>query len=186
MKFFKKPVVAVLLTIIVVIASTLLSIGIKFGNKAQGVIDGFYDGVYANGYTQNSIASHLRNINSYADGLAAIANNYDIDTSSIKDSSEDLKLALSYSYGDASYIYYCYSSLMTDVIEIQDALGRVELNERDTSGVEQYSANISGARSSIETAGYNETVREFTREYGSFPGTSLALLAGVDFPTLFS
>lgn len=186
MKFFKKPFVAVLLTIIIVIISTLLSIGIKFGNQAQGVIDGFYDGVYANGYTQNSIASHLRNINSYADGLVTIANNYDIDTSSIREKSENLKLALSYSYGDANYIYYCYSSLMTDVIGIQDALGRVELSERDASGVEQYSSNINGATNSIETAGYNESVREFIREYGSFPGQGLARLAGVNFPSYFS
>ena len=186
MSFFKKRGVAFLLTICVIIASTLLSVNVKLGKKSQAITDGFYDGVVFNGYTQKSIASHLRNINGYADGLVTIARNYDIDTGNVEDASDWLKMALNYSQGQASYIYSVYQGLMIALNVLEDQLARTDLAERDASGVEQYISSITGAQSAIESAGYNESVREFMRSYDRFPTNTLGALAGVDMPEYFS
>ena len=45
MKIFKNRAVAVLLCVLIVIASTLLSTNVKLGREADGVSDGFYKGV---------------------------------------------------------------------------------------------------------------------------------------------
>lgn len=186
MKFFKRRGGAFLAAAVMVIASTLLSVNIKLGGKSQDVIDGFYDGVYYNGYTQKSLASHLRNISAYADGIITIANNYDIDTEDAKWASDDLKNSLRYSYGYAGHIYYCYDELISLVAELEDKLGRVELSERDQEGLADYSSSIDGAQSAIETCGYNESVREFLRDYMRFPAENLADLAGTQLPEYFS
>ena len=185
MSFFKKPGIAVFLTVIIVIASTLLSVNVKLGKKCQTITDGFYDGVEFNGYTQKSIASHLKNINAYADGLVTIAKNYDIDTTDLEDASEWLKLALNYSHGYASYIYSEYQGLIKAVTTLEDQLSRVELSERDASGVAQYTSSITGAQSAIESAGYNESVRELLRSYDRVPTDMLAAMAVVSMPEYF-
>lgn len=186
MKFLRKTPVAVVIAALLVIAATLLSVNVKLGSKARAVTDGFYDGVEYNGYTQKSIASHLKNINAYADGLITIARNYDIDTSDAEDASEWLKMALNYSHGYASYIYSEYQGLMKAVTTLEDQLGRAELSERDASGLAQYTSSITGAQSAIESAGYNESVREFLRSYDRFPADVLGRLAGVEMPEYFA
>ena len=45
MEVFKKPWVAVLVSIALVLASTLISAGTKLDRKAAEVTDGFYEGV---------------------------------------------------------------------------------------------------------------------------------------------
>ena len=50
MKIFKNRAVAVLLCVLIVIASTLLSTNVKLGREADGVSDGFYKGVTYYGY----------------------------------------------------------------------------------------------------------------------------------------
>ena len=45
MDFFKKPAVAVILSLIVIFASTLISVSAKLNNKCDKVTDGFYSGV---------------------------------------------------------------------------------------------------------------------------------------------
>lgn len=186
MKFFKKRGAAIVIALCTVWASTLLSTDIQFGRKCSEITDGFYDGVYSNGYTHPSLASHLKNIAGYADGLATIAGNYDIDTEELLDLNDDLKLSLRYSRGDESYIYYCYDELMNEVRSVENSLDRTDLSDRDQSGFEQYMSSINGAVSSLEDTGYNETVSEFLRKYDNFPTEQLADMAGVEMPEYFA
>lgn len=186
MSFFKRRWVAVVIAACTVWASMLLSTDIKFGAKCSEVTDGFYNGVYYNGYTHPSIASHLRNITGYADGIATIAKRYDIDTEELLDSSSDLKLMLSYSRGDESYIHYCYDELLGTLRAVEGELEDAQLSDRDKSGLEQYMSSISGAQKSIEEAGYNDSVSRFLRDYDHFPTNLLADMAGVEMPEYFS
>ncbi|MEA5152440.1 MAG: hypothetical protein VB039_07545 [Oscillospiraceae bacterium] len=186
MNFFKKPAVAVLMAIVIVLSSTLLSVDVKFGRECQNISDGFYDGVKANGYMQKSISTHLRNLCGYADGLVTIAGNYDIDAAAASDASEQLKLGLSYSTGEAAYLFQCYETLLGSVKQLEDQLGRAQLSERDASGVEQYSSSIAGVESSIQSAGYNESVREFLRESVQFPAGFFAELMNIKLPEYFA
>ena len=52
MKFFKKPVVAVICTVLIVLLSTSLSVKTKFEKKCLEVVDGFYDGELYTGETE--------------------------------------------------------------------------------------------------------------------------------------
>lgn len=186
MKFFKRPAVAVLITAIIVLASTALSVNIKLGEKCQQVIDGFYNGVYYNGAEQKSIASQLRNIYSSADEIAAIAGRYDIDTEEILWCIDDLKLGLTYSPDEASYLYFCYDELIGEVKALEGKLRKTELEDRDAEALEQYISSIKDSQSAIESSGYNESVREFLREYMRFPAEHLADFSGVQLPEYFS
>ena len=56
MKFFKRPAVAVILTVIIVICSSLISVNAKLGSRCDRVIDGFYDGVRYNRENHPAIA----------------------------------------------------------------------------------------------------------------------------------
>lgn len=186
MKLFKKPAFALFLTVIVVIASTLINTNIKFGRKCSEVSDLFYEGVTANGYTQTPIATHLENIAGYADGLCTIARNYDIDTASVEDSSSFLKWSLQYNDTDTGYIHSNYTQLSSELATLVDRLERTELSDRDASGVEQYKTSISGAQSAIGESGYNDAVRSFLRRYDHFPTDVLAEMAGVEMPETFA
>lgn len=185
MSFFKKRWVAIVIAVCTVWGSLMLSTDMKFGAECQKITDGFYDGVTFNGYAHPSIASHLRNIAGYADGVVTIANRYEIDAEELSNATEDLKLGLSYSRGDESYIYYCYDELLGELRAVEAELYDAELSERDKSGFEQYVSNIAGAQKSIEESGYNESVSEFMRENGRGLAYELAMLADVDLPEYF-
>lgn len=185
MNFFKRRLVAVIIAVCTVWGSLMLSTDIKFGAECQKITDGFYDGVYYNGYAHPSIASHLRNIIGYADGIVTIANRYEIDSEELSSANEDLKLGLSYSRGDESYIYYCYDELLGELRAVEAELYDEELSERDESGLQQYVDGITGAQKAIDEAGYNESVSEFMRKNGRGLAYELAMLADVDMPEYF-
>lgn len=185
MNFFKKRWVAIVIAVCTVWGSLMLSTDIKFGAECQKITDGFYDGVEYNGYKHPSIASHLRNIAGYADGIVTIANRYELDSDELSSANEDLKLGLSYSKGDESYIYFCYDELLGELRVIEAELYDKELSERDKSGLDQYVDGIAGAQSAIDEAGYNESVSEFMRKNGRGLAYELAMLADVDLPEYF-
>lgn len=188
MSFFSKRSTALVLTVVMVLASTLLSVNVKLGDKARDVTDEFY-AVSDRGNNGNyrSLGSHLQNVCAYADGLVTIANNYGIDVEKVSDCSRYLKNAMTYSREEISYIFYCYSDLLKETDWLVDQLYRMELSERDADGLSQYETNLDGAKSAINTAAdsYNGTVREFLRRYDRFPGNFLGKLAGVDMPDYF-
>lgn len=183
MKFLKNPVVAVLLSLATVISSTLISTNIKLGKRCDKVRDGFYEGVVYDGYAHKSIASHIKNICGAASGLAAVANNYDIDTSSLSNAVDMMKSGLS--NGSVSENYVLYYHLLSAFDDVERQLSAAPLSERDASGAEQYALTVKGACKAIDESGYNESVREFYRKQLCFPADVLGRLAGVDVPQLF-
>ena len=54
------------------------------------------------------------------------------------------------------------------------------------SVVTTFVASLIGAQSAMESAGYNESVREFLRSYDRFPSDILGRLAGVQWPEYFA
>lgn len=183
MKFLKKPVVAVLVSLAIVISSTLISTNIKLGRRCDKVIDGFYEGVVYGGYERKSIASHIKNICGAASGLVAVANNYDIDTAPLSSAVDSMKSGLS--NGSVSENYMLYYHLLSAFDKVERQLADTSLSDRDASGVEQYALTVKGACKAIDESGYNESVREFYRKQLRFPADVLGRLAGVDIPQLF-
>lgn len=183
MKFFKKPIVALLLSALIIFSSTVLSVEVKLGAKCQDITDGFYEGVRYEGYEHKSIASQIRNICGAADGMVTLASNYDIEADAVRAATDEMKSALT--CGSVSYLRYLYDEILDAVKPLEDQLGRAPLSERDAEGLKQYSSTISGAQSVIENSGYNESVRAFLRGYMHFPADFLAGLSGVELPELF-
>lgn len=186
MKLFKNRVFALLLTVMLVIASTLISTNLKLGRKCSAVTDGFYDGVTVNGITQPAIAAQLRNICSSADSLAVLASSYGLDVQDVEDNSQWLKNAMRYSREDASYIYYEYEHLMKALTALQIQLDRTELSARDAESVSQLAASVADAQSNIDGSAYNDSVREFLRKYDRPYTYTIASMAGVRMPEYFS
>ena len=185
MKALKNPVVAVILAIIMIVASTLLSAGVKLGKETQKITDGFYDGVEYDGYNHTSIYSQLGNICGAADGIVAVASRYDIDCSNVSYASGDLKSSLSTMHNEISSIYSLYDDLCTALNSIYNDLDGVELSSRDSEGIDAYKDTITNAQRVIGSAGYNESVRTYINSLG-FPANLFVKLCNVDTPEYFA
>ena len=188
-KTLSNPLVAIVLSALIIVASTLTSVHFKLGSQCDKVIDGFYEGVRYNGYMQPSLSSHLKNIIDYAEGLVTIGNNYAIDESlcsKVLENANNLRQTMTRSRNDISLIYNDYQALAQSINILADAMSRQSLSERDSSGMEQYISAISGAQSAMENAGYNESVRDFLQKNSHFPAPLFGKLAGVKFPAYFA
>ena len=185
MKALKNPVVAILLSAVLIIASTLISVNLKLGAKAEKVTDGFYSGVSG----QESISSQLHSIMDSASELITIANNYELPegmAEELQTQIDVLRSAMSVSRDDISSICAHCQVLVSGISSLGDALSRQSLAERDQSSLEEILSDVAAARQRIESSGYNESVRELYRKYDRFPATILAPLAGVSFPAYFA
>ena len=174
-KFLSNRLVALLLSALIVVGSTLVSVHVKLGAQCDKITDGFYTGVKYDGYVHPSISAQLKDIIGYAEGLVTIANNYEVDaelSEKVLRDVDDLNLE--------------YQGLSRNVSALADALGRQPLSDRDKSGLEQYASSISGAQGLIESAGYNDSVRTFAARKLRFPASVLGPLAGVHFPEYFA
>lgn len=185
MSFFRKKSVAVLLTVIIVLVATLLSFNIRFGGKCKDVINGFYDGVYYNGEVQESCASHLRKIIGASEGVSDIAKAYNIDTAHLDYAIENLTMSFNYSYDMMSHIYYSFTDLVKEEKDMQSRLKDKELTAEQIEALNNYTSIITNESLAIDTSGYNESVREFLRNYDRFPVSFLAPFANVHLPEYF-
>ena len=108
MNFFKRPFVAVLLTVLIVVCSTLVSINVKLESKCGAVSDIFYEGVRISGVEYPAMAEPMKQLCALTDDIILIANNYGIDTGELSQRLDVLELAMQYSADDVNYIGSCY------------------------------------------------------------------------------
>lgn len=187
MKVLKQKKIAWLIAIILVISSTLLSCHIKLDKKCSQITDGFYSGVNYDGYLHPSIFNQLKNISSYSLGIISIADNYGIDTANLNELRDHLESNLSESKNNISDLYDNYTALMPVLNKVTEELNGKTLSERDRTGYSEYKTNIDGAVSTIDSAGYNESVTSFmSNEYRVFPVNILGKLSGVHTPKYFA
>lgn len=188
MSFFKKPFVALLLCVLLVWASTAISVKAKFQDKCDDVADTFYLGVPVSGEEERapSIYDQLRELNSIAASMCIIADNYSVDSEDVRDYNEWLELALAYSEDDVDYIYSKYSGLWKALMAMEDALDHAPLSDRHLAGMADYSARLDEIDRYIANAGYNEGVRLFYQRNDNFPTLQLAEMCGVQLPEYFS
>ena len=185
MKFFKKPAVAVILVIILVIASTLLSFEIRFGSKCQQISDGFFDGVYVDGELRPSCASIVKKITGYAEEIRAIAFENGLDTESLDSDLESLKYSIKYSDPDASYVYFCYNDVLNSLGNLKSSLKTANISAEDSESISQLYLQINSAAREFDTTGYNESVRAFLRDYDRFPVSKFYWYTNVIMPSCF-
>lgn len=185
METLKKRPIAILLALVIVVGSTLLSVGIKLGRECQKITDGFYSGVTYDGYEHPSIQSQLKNISGAALGVATLSSNYSgVDASAVKEAKGNLDSSLE--NGTVSEIYDRYTALLSSTETLISNMKSQALTDRDKTGVTQYEDIITSASSVIDKSGYNDRVREFMRDtYGVFPASLFSEVTGVSAPQYF-
>ena len=187
MEILKNRVVAMLLCVFIVLASTLLSSAVRLGRVVDGINDGFYDGVTYDGYKHPAIAEQLKNICGAIDGLASVAMNYDADVVALRQSSVVLKEMLNQRTTSYAILYEAYITALYNVDDVKAQLSSKNLSERDAAGLEQYASTISSASGVIDDAGYNDSVHQIRRSYlEHLPEKFFVSVSGTDTPELFA
>ena len=186
MKLLKNPLVAVLLSLLIVVLSTLLSVDLKLSRKVENVANGFYEGVKVSGSVRPSIASALSDLCDAGDQLAVIADNYGLDTDSLLAGAADLRLSLNARSHDAHAIYGEYSRFNKALMVLEDALARTGLSDRHREQLEDLEETIAYGREAIANAGYNESVSAFLRRCDRFPTRQWADMFGIRYPSQFA
>ena len=186
MKLLKKPAVAVILAVLIVVGSTLISADAKLSRQSAKVVNGFYDGVKYGGIVHPSIASCLSELCDIADQMVVIANNYGLETEELTESTEDLRLSISYQDAFIRLIYSDYSDFNGPLMVLEDALNHTALSDRHSEQMAAISQRISELKADIAASGYNESVSAFLRRNGRFPTWQFANLFEINLPAAFA
>lgn len=185
MKNLKKPVIACILSAIIVLSSTFISADIKLSRASDKVTEGFYRGVEFGGYKRKSVSSQLENICGAVSGLMTIAKNQGLDTAGISSLNAELSSCLSAKSYDISSVYSSYSSLRSSLEPLLDTLSAADLSKRDEKGAKDYMVTIMGAEKVIEESGYNESVQDFIDSMSVFPTDFFFSVTGTALPEKF-
>jgi len=187
MEALKRKPVALLVTVVVMVLSTLLSVNRTLGAACQRITDGFYEGVYVDGYKQPGISAHLQERLKLVNGITAVTANYsslDIQTGALKTARDHL-LAATQS-ADIAAQYRQNAALEEAAAALLNAAADVAFSEREQKMLDTYWSDFDGAQAAIKKSGYNDTVREFYRStLNVFPTKFLAAASGVKEPELF-
>ena len=188
MNFFKRPFVAVVLSALIVVCSTLVSINVKLDSKCDAVSDIFYEGVRISGVEYPAMAEPMKQLCALTDDIILIANNYGIDTGALSQRLDALELAMQYSDDDVDYIGSCYGDYFKELRSVENQLQNTGLSERHQAVMDAYSVQIAECSGTIAqgAVGYNEKVRSFLKSYDKFPTSFWADVTGTWFPGYFN
>lgn len=181
MDFFKKPIVALILALVVVCGSTILNTQIKLGEEVQEVEDSFFTSVSG----EKSIYIRLDECLSAANGLWTVLVNYDSDAA---DELSEVRKDMIWDY-DLQHInglLYGNNELSEVFKNSLSVLNGYDLTDSELAAVADYSDSFYGAQKMIEKNSYNSLVQDFLRStYNKFPASIFASIAGVDAPEIF-
>lgn len=182
-KLFTNRAFVIIVSAILIVASTVLSTRSKLGGKADDVTEIFY----ADPAGGRSIASLLQELGSQAALLSAIAADYGVDAEDFSYEVDWLDMALRYNRGDESYICSEYNALMKSYQNVRRLLDSAALSDTDRAQADKAIALIDADSAEITSlaSDYNAQVRSFNRRYGNPLATFMAEFAGVEMPEEF-
>ena len=188
MNFFKRPLVAVVLTVLIVVCSTLVSVSVKLESRCSAVSDIFYEGVRISGVEYPAMAEPMKQLCALTDDIILIANNYGINTGELSQRLDDLELAMQYSADDVSYIGSCYGDYFKALRSVENQMQSTGLSERHQTVMDEYSAQIETCSVTIDQGakGYDEKLRSFLKSFDKFPTSFWADVTGTWFPGYFN
>lgn len=175
MKLLKNRTFAILLTLLLVIASTLLSASAQLKNDIKKVTDGFYTGALYDGEraadvadSSGSIYKQLTLIIDNANNIYAVATSVGVDAETLKETTYYLKSDIGSMHEYIGSIHWSYSQLCDALSVIKPKLASMELSQSDRDEVNQAFLNISDAQKVISESGYNESVRRYKNSMNVF------------------
>ena len=186
MKFLKKPLVAVLLTVLLVVGSTFLSADRKLSRAALRVTNGFYAGIRYKGQVHESVAQSIRTLCADAEQLVIIGDNYGLDTAPLSTDAAALKQMVSSENQDISGVHAVFEPFYNKLLILVNDLEHTDLSDRHSEQLKACAQEIADCRAKIDASGYNESVTTFLRRNSGFPTRQFADLFGIDYPSYFA
>ena len=182
MNFFKKPVVAIILAVILCSSILMVNTQAKLGNEIDAVEDAFFTNVEG----QRSIYTRLLEKLQAVNGVWIILNRYDSEAAqSLADEQDYLQWACD--SASINSMFYANEDLDAEFSRALRTLEGCELTEDEQADLDSYTETYNGAQKMIEENNYNSQVLDFTRStYNKFPTRELATFAGVYPPDTFS
>lgn len=190
MSFFRKRSGAILVFLVVVILSSFFAANRSLGSRVQEVTDLFSDGVYnpGLGYRQPSIKRQLEMRKDASNNLITVGANYpesESETKALRDVRTRLINGLSSPVG-AEKLYDISKELDTAYNALYGKLGAFALDSAQRVIADESREKWDGSAAMIQKSGYNEAVRQFSRDVLSvFPTNFVMKLALVKPPELF-
>ena len=192
-KILSSPVVALIITFVLVFASLALNTHIRLGGQCDEITAGLYAGKGGS----PCIADGLRSLCTASEKMLTLAGQLGIDVDSLDSDGEyadedpadlinDIRNALRYEDGSARYLYYLYEALLSKDYAMETALARAALSEADAAAFLEAREEASQARAVVDNDSYNNTARAFLKKYDRFPTSQIASFSGVSMPKLFA
>lgn len=182
----KKPFVARLIAVVLVVVSTLVAVKVKLGQAVTDIEAGFFDGVIVDGIEHIPVSDPLRSICDVTDSILRIASNYGINTEEMSRQLDSIELSLAYSslYG----IGDDYKELEDETDALLLRLESIGLSERHQAAMTTYLQSLTASRNELDeaAAAYDKTVREFRRSYERFPTSWWADKFWISYPESFT
>lgn len=186
MKFLKKPFVAAVVCILVVLISSSVSISVKLNRECEKVVDYFYEGNIQGGLVVNSIYGEIVKMYELAENIVIIADNYGVDTRSLVSDIAELKEVLNYKNPDAGDIYNDFSEFYSNLWAVELELSNTQLSQRHLEYMHSASQEINSLKASIESSDYNSIVRTFYKRFDRFPVNIFAEIFDIEYPEYFA
>ncbi len=182
MDFFKKPVVAVILAVILCSGILAFNTRAKLGVEVAAVEDGFFEDIDG----QRSIYSRLQEKLSASNGVWTVLVKYDDEAADELYYDRDY-LVWACEEADISSMKYANEDLDKSFAKAVGILDGLELADDERRLVNDYETAYNGAQKMIEENSYNSEVLDFIRgTYNKFPTRELAEFAEVNPPETFS
>lgn len=174
----RKPMVAAIICVIVVLLSTVVSVRTKLGPKCEDVRDSFT--------AAGGIADQLETVCDASAGLVNLAESYELaDFEAFNSGDLCVALRVAINNSEPSSLKNLYSLLKANMSVIIAELQRADLSEKDEALLAEYSAQLEKAQAAISADPYNSSVKAFLQELGGF-SRGMARLCGVRLPEQFA
>ena len=172
----KKPIVAAILCVILVLSSTVISTHARLDPWCEDVRDIFT--------VSGGIADQLENVCAASSGIVKIAEAYGIDCLEAQDLCESLRTSTH--LNSPHTLFTMYQMLCGKVNDLTASLKLKDLSAQDSANLSSLLGDFSASRSAISNDGYNSAVSFFLRtELGAF-SRGFAKLCGVNLPEQFA
>lgn len=172
----KKPIVAAILCVIVVISSTVIFTHMRLDSWCKEIGDVFF--------VSGGIADQLEKVCDASVGISKMAEAYGIDSFEAQELSESLRMTTHLK--SPHDLFTVYQMLCGRINDLAASLKLKDLSAKDAANLNSLLDELSSARSAISSDAYNNSVSFFLRtELGSF-SSGFARLCGVRLPEQFA
>lgn len=171
----KNPIVAAVICVIVVLASTVISVRARLNPLCDAIRSEFT--------VSGGIADQLEKVCDAGTGIVSLAQSKGLETLESEDLCTTLRLSIK---GEPSSSAFLYQMLKGKLSGLCVSLRQLDLSEKEAALLEDYTTSLEKAQAAIGSDPYNSSVSYFlNRRLGVF-STGMARFCGVRLPEQFA